>query len=342
MYKVKDLGRKKNVHYRQLVFKEKWAGNPVSVALLELVGKCDGPTMLWVAVQHGMELNGSVVIQRLLAEIDRKKLSGRILAVPMANPAAFVQGSWHIPPEKTAWQMQMHWPLPRPKERIPEDTNMNRYWPGRADGNITEQIVDAINREAASHADFAVDLHSHFYWNTEVAILHVSSPEAVRFGRALGCRVNHRSDYDARILTRYLCGRGVPAVSVELVPTHIINQTSVAEGVRMLTNGLKHAGMLPGRRQAPRETYEFTYDQEKPLAAKTEGLLSFLHASADVVRKGGVLGEIFDPWSAKRLEEVRAPYDCLVSRAASNSYIKAGWPVCKIVDLKKSHWTDRS
>lgn len=62
-------------------------------------------------------------------------------------------------------------------------------------------------------------------------------------------------------------------------------------------------------------------------------MVSFLRASGEEVEAGEVLAEVFDPWSFRLVQRVVAPYDCLVSRAAWNSYTRASWPLCKVVDL---------
>jgi predicted deacylase len=211
---------------------------------------------------------------------------------------------------------------------------MNRLWPGRPDGRVPEKIAHAILTEAASFADFAIDLHCHDHWNSEVVILEACHEPSLAFGRALGCRVNHRSHGAPNMFAGFMAGRGVPAAAIELVPIYLVSQASVARGVRMLKNALRYARMLPGEPEMPEVTYEFGYDAEKPVLSQATGMVSFLRASGDVAQAGDLLAEVFDPWSFRLLQGVVAPYDCLVSRAAWNSYTQSGWPLCKVVDLK--------
>jgi len=335
VYKVEELGPGPNgVHNRQLVFEETVNGERLAVPLLTLTGASSGPTMFLLAGQHALELNGPLAVQRLLAQVSAAQLRGRILAVPLANPAGFVTGSSHYPSQGPAWSMSVHWPEGGPAYPPDQSANMNRLWPGNPDGRVPEKIVHALWTEAARFADFAVDLHCHDYWNSEVVILEAWHEPSLAFGRALGCRVNHRSHGAPHMFAGFLAGQGVPVAAIELVPIYLVNQASVAEGVRMLKNALRYAGMLPGEPGMAAVTYEFGYDAEKPVLSEATGRVCFLRACGEEVRAGEPLAEVFDPWSFRLLRRVVAPYDCLVSRAAWNSYTQQGWPLCKVVELK--------
>lgn len=335
MYQVEVLGRGPNdVHCRQLVFEETVNGERVAVPLLTLTGGGPGPTMFLLAGQHALELNGPLAVQRLLAQVSSAELRGRILAAPLANPAGFVTGSSHFPSQGPAWSMPVHWAEGGPAYPQDQSSNMNRLWPGKPDGSVPEKIAHALWTEAARFADFALDLHCHDYWNSEVMILEAWQEPSLAFGRASGCRVNHRSHGAPHMFAGFMAGRGVPVATIELVPIYLVSQASVAEGVRMLKNALRYARMLPGKPDTPEVVYEFGYDAEKPVVCEATGMVSFLRASGDEVEAGEVLAEVFDPWSFRLVQRVVAPFDCLVSRAAWNSYTRAGWPLCKVVDLK--------
>lgn len=335
MYEVEDLGRGPNdIHHRQLVLDETVNGMQLAVPLLALRGAGSGPTMFLLAGQHALELNGPLAVQRLLDQVSPRELRGQILAIPLANPAGFVTGSSHYPTQGPTWSMPVHWPEGGPAYPEDQSANMNRLWPGKPEGRVPEKIAHAIFTEAARGADFAIDLHCHDYWNSEVVILEAWHEPSLAFGRALGCRVNHRSRGAPNMFAGFMAGRGVPVAAIELVPIYLVSQASVAEGVRMLKNALRYAGMLPGEPEMPGVTYEFGYDAEKPVLSEATGMVSFRRTSGEVVPAGDLLAEVFDPWSFKLVQRVVAPCDCLVSRAAWNSYTRPGWPLCKVVDLK--------
>src|SRR5262245_28529435 len=78
-----------------------------------------GPTVLVMAGNHGDEYPGQVAILKLMREIEPDQVRGRLIFVPCLNqPAA-----------KAATRLS---PI--------DGKNMNRSFPGRADGTITEMI----------------------------------------------------------------------------------------------------------------------------------------------------------------------------------------------------------
>src|SRR5215813_5380188 len=91
-------------------------GIPVQVAQ----GTEQGKTLLVFAGVHGDELEGVQAIQEVFLHLDPEKLTGRVIAVAVANLPAY-----------------------RVTKRIsPIDAmNLARTFPGRKDGTITERIA---------------------------------------------------------------------------------------------------------------------------------------------------------------------------------------------------------
>ena len=344
MYTVRDLGLRGNgVHARQIVFDEKFAGRELAVPLLELKGARPGPTMFFVAMQHGHEPTGAAAVHTLLSGLCADDLSGRILAVPAANPLGFVSGAMCYPSAEPAWLMHVHFPEGGPEYPVDHGHNMNRLWPGKPDGNLAARTIHAIFIEAASRlvgTDFAVDVHCHYHWNACLVILQATHAPSVAFGRALGARVSHRSTGNPGMCSGCLSARGVPTVTIELTPHFDVSLPGAQEGARMLRNGLRYAGMLGGAPETPAESYEFGYEAEKPVLAGASGMVLFRPHCLDVVRQGELLAEIIDPRSFEVAQRILAPFDCIVSRAAWNSCVEKGWAVCKVVDLREAHYSD--
>ncbi len=341
MYSVRDLGlRGDGVHARQIVFDEKVDGRELAVPLLELEGARPGPTMFFVAMQHGHEPTGAAAVHTLLSGLRANDLRGRILAVPAANPPGFVSGAMCYPSAEPAWLMHVHFPEGGPEYPVDHGHNMNRLWPGNPDGNLAARIVHAIFTEAARFADFAVDVHCHYHWNACLAILQATHAPSVAFGRSLGARVSHRSTGNPTMCSGCLSARGVPTVTIELTPHFDVSLASAKEGARMLRNGLRYAGMLSGAPELPEESYEFGYESEKPVLAGASGMVLFRPRCLESVRKGELLAEILDPRTFAVAERVLAPFDCIVSRAAWNSFVEKGWAVCKVVDIRDAHYRD--
>ncbi|MER8996015.1 succinylglutamate desuccinylase/aspartoacylase family protein [Mesorhizobium sp. M0678] len=87
--------------------------------------KGEGPRLLITAGCHGNELEGPIVARRLLDWLPRAQECGRVIIVPVLNPPALKAWSRNSPVD---------------------GLNLNRVFPGRADGSISERIADAVSR----------------------------------------------------------------------------------------------------------------------------------------------------------------------------------------------------
>ena len=99
----------------------------------------DGPTALLTGGNHGDEYEGPLALFELARTLDPKDVSGTVIIVPAMNYPAFRAGTRTSPIDKG---------------------NMNRAFPGRADGTVTEKIADYFQRHLLPRADIVLDFHS--------------------------------------------------------------------------------------------------------------------------------------------------------------------------------------
>lgn len=98
-----------------------------------------GPTILLTGATHGDEFEGPVALMKLLGRLPRLKISGRIIVVPALNFPAFLAGTRNSPID---------------------EGNLNRIFPGRRDGRVTEMIAHYVETELLPRADVSFDLHA--------------------------------------------------------------------------------------------------------------------------------------------------------------------------------------
>jgi N-alpha-acetyl-L-2,4-diaminobutyrate deacetylase len=99
-----------------------------------------GATVLAIGGTHGDEYEGPVGLKNLIRELDPSTLSaGRLIVVPVLNVPAFQAA-------------QRESPL--------DGGNMNRAFPGNAQGSITSRIARWVTDDVFPRADVVVDLHS--------------------------------------------------------------------------------------------------------------------------------------------------------------------------------------
>lgn len=106
---------------------------------IALIANGEGPTVLLTGGVHGDEYEGPIVLTRLVREIDLEKVKGRIIVLPTLNHPAFVAGTRTSPIDQV---------------------NLNRTFPGKRDGTVTEMIAHYVTTELLPRADCLIDLHA--------------------------------------------------------------------------------------------------------------------------------------------------------------------------------------
>jgi predicted deacylase len=109
---------------------------PIPIVVLK---NGDGPTALLISGTHGDEYEGQVALCNLARTLKPEHIKGRVIIWPASNLPAAVAGLRTSPID---------------------DGNLNRLFPGDAEGGVTEQIAYFVEHELVSRADMVIDLHS--------------------------------------------------------------------------------------------------------------------------------------------------------------------------------------
>ena len=106
---------------------------------ITVVRNGDGPTALFTGANHGDEYEGPIALQELALTLEPSGIAGRVIIVPAFNYPAFRAGTRTSPIDAG---------------------NLNRLFPGRPDGTVTEKIADFFARTLVPMADLVLDFHS--------------------------------------------------------------------------------------------------------------------------------------------------------------------------------------
>lgn len=116
-----------------------FAGTPTRLPLFVLNGAHDGPTVVITAGIHGAEYVGIAAAMELARTTDLRLLHGQLIIAPISSMTAFAKRAIYIAP--------------------PDNKNLNRCFPGKADGSFAEQLAHWLFANIISRADFYLDLH---------------------------------------------------------------------------------------------------------------------------------------------------------------------------------------
>ncbi len=169
------------------------------IAIVELEGSRPGPTLAVVSGVHGDEVACLGGLWDWLYGADL--ISGRVLACPVAHPAALYAGTR----------------LGR------EGADLNRVFPGDPSGSLTQRLAASLFAELLDGVDALLTMHS---WSrTGATVPYVEYPatgpasvvgRSAKLARSLGVAYVEAYAWEPGLLPAAAVARGVPAVELEI------------------------------------------------------------------------------------------------------------------------------
>ncbi|MBB4861829.1 N-alpha-acetyl-L-2,4-diaminobutyrate deacetylase [Pseudomonas nitritireducens] len=242
----------------------------------------DGPTALLTGGNHGDEYEGPVALSRLAQELRAEDVRGRVIIVPFMNTPAFHAG----------------------KRTSPIDAgNLNRSFPGRPDGTVTQKIADYFQRTLLPLADVVLDIHSggRTLDFLPFAACHVLPDKAQQEASEALMRA-FAAPYAMRMLELDAVGmydtaaeeQGKLFVTTELGGGGSSSARTVAIARRGVRNVLVQAGILRGEPEPAPSLMLDMPDGDCFVASEHAGLLEMCRDLGERVERGEVLARVHD------------------------------------------------
>ncbi|VTT86580.1 succinate dehydrogenase subunit [Halorubrum sp. DM2] len=295
----------------------------------ELDAPADAPVVYAQAAQHGREVNGAAVLRRLHdrlvgaeseggADPPAADLDGTLVTVPVADPLTFDRVSYTTPESLDSRQ-----------------PNMNRCWPGDAEGSLHERMAARL-WAFASEADAVVDLHTGSPSMATHAVYMRGDEDcrglAEAFGTDLLLAEAAGDDADTEWDERGFAGKlrvaatreGIPTITPELAHSREVVPEAVETGVAGTLGVLRREGLLDGEP----DPWDGTVARNHlgRVIADDSGL--FVPepdlAVGDWVSDGERVGEVFDPTTFETLQVAHADRDGIAYSVARESTVTAG------------------
>jgi predicted deacylase len=280
-------------------------------------GSADGPVLALIAGTHGYEYPGITALQRLRQHIDPRVLSGTIIMVHVANMPSFLRRTIYYGPT--------------------DGRNLNRVYPGNAEGTVSERIADAITRKVIDRADYLIDLHAGDGNESLRPYLYMSRTgdsalDAAVKGLAIAFGLDHIVIDDRQLgsidASRYTdhtaLVRNIPAITTETGQMGSNDDYWVDMAEAGVWNVLRHLEMIPGEEKA-NEGITWLTDYEVVLSP-ADGIFRPAVRDGYTVSKGGKLGVLLD-FFGDEIQVIRAPFSGVVNYVIATPPVSAGEPV---------------
>ena len=248
---------------------------------LTVVKNGDGPTALLTGANHGDEYEGPVALQELTVTLKPADITGRVIIVPGFNYPAFRAGTRTSPIDRG---------------------NMNRSFPGRPDGSVTEKIADYFQRVLVPMADVVLDFHSggktldfvpfaaaHVLEDKTQQAACVAAMEAFNAPYSVMLlEIDNVGMYDTAVEDQ-----GKVFVSTELGGGGSATANSIAIAKKGLRNVLIHAGILKGEMQVDPTVHLDMPDGDCFVFSEHDGLFEPMVDLGEPVQKDDVVALVW-------------------------------------------------
>jgi uncharacterized protein len=271
--------------YKEVLVTHLSNGTPLTLPIHTIRGETKGPVLGLSALVHGDEIIGAEILRRIYNRIDESTLSGVVKLLPVSNPLAFEDMTRNTPIDMN---------------------NLNRVFPGSANGWVTEQIAHCMVKNFLDEIEVYIDLHA----GGEVPIVdYVYIQNDEELSRAFNFPVLYRPShpYEGTTAT-YTVQKGIPSVTVEVGGGPNFEK-DIERGVEGVLNCMRHLKMLPEAVTPPPEQKVMT--EIEIIRPAHGGIMvpEFDFSSVGTVIEGNqVLARIYNPRTFEELEVITAPF----------------------------------
>jgi len=268
-------------------------GQPMQIPVTIVQGPADGPVLWLHGCVHGNEYCGAYIIQAFLRGLDPQALRGTVVALPFLNLTASQRNQRMSPFEGY------------------NVGDLNRCFPGKADGGLTDQIGHVVWTHLKRHATHLVDFHTALTADTHWSLVAGHAGKVREHGLAMARAFGYSPCLPTP--TDMLAGSAMMAAGAAGIPALIIEAggigpaftpETVREGADRLRNVARQVGVLAEKVvDHGRLTLVSSFAWCKSAHG---GLFKPAVRCGQPVKKGGVIGTFFDTHGEKVADE-RAP-----------------------------------
>lgn len=276
--------------------------NPIQVPVLIAKGSNEGKVLGLTAAIHGNELNGIAIIQKVFASLDAAQMKGTIIAIPGLNSLA----------------------IANQRREFVDQQDLNRLFPGKENGNRSQQMAFQIGKKIIPLFDYHIDLHTASFGRentlygrgdmqdeTLSIMIRILEPDIIvsnkgeaSFGEASGLT-----------LRAFAMKKGVKSITVEYGNPLVFQKEMIDRGVVGIQNLLKWLDFVKGEAKIP--PAKNVCSRSYWLFTKKGGYLEVHVSLNQVVKKGELLATLRNPFG-EVVEEYFAPESGIVIGKSTN------------------------
>ncbi len=246
-----------------------WESLPMAI----VNGRKPGP-LVWVSgAVHGDEINGVEITRRVLKQLDARKMSGAVIAVPIVNVLGFLNNSRYLP----------------------DGRDLNRSFPGSRRGSLASRLAHLFTEEVVSKCDVGIDLHTAAGHRTNAPQIraNLDDPQTIELAKAFGARFLIHAKVRDGSIRQSATEMGAKVLLYEAGQVNRFDEDSIQLGVEGVLRTLHSLGMgkwdVPAANGSPVFTRKTTW-----VRASRSGIANLDVGLGDEVKEGDRIGAIGD------------------------------------------------
>ncbi|MCO8120126.1 succinylglutamate desuccinylase/aspartoacylase family protein [Stieleria sp. TO1_6] len=297
----------------ELVVSESYSSRNVAIPIGIRRGLKPGPTVFVTAALHGDEINGTGTIRAMLSDSSWELKAGTLLMVPVLNVLGFERHSRYLPDRR----------------------DLNRCFPGTAEGSMASRLAKVIFDDLIKRCDFGIDLHTAAVRRTNFpnARADLGNPECKRLAEAFGAGIILHGKGPKGSLRREATALGCPTIVVEGGEVWKVESSVVDCMLRGVFNVLKELQMMDGKPDTPEN--QAVIRQTKWVRAERGGFMSMHVAPGDSVVKGQAIASNSNLLTEEQ-SRLESPFSGIVIGMTTLPAVQPGEPVVHLGRLANS------
>jgi len=259
---------------------------PIKVPIIVERAKKDGPVLLIMAGVHGDEVNGVGIVREIITRKYNKPSKGIVICIPVFNIFGYLMQT----------------------REFPDGRDLNRMFPGTANGSLASQFAHAFSKEIAPKVDFLIDFHTGGAERENASQVRCveGDPHLMELAKIFGAPYIVYSKYISKSIRELMHKRGTTMLLFEGGKSKDLDEEVIECGVNGALNVMKHLGLHNGEPEKVRKS--IIIKSSKWVRAPYSGMFIPKVKNGAEVKHKQLIGVIQDPFSSGE-KRILAPND---------------------------------
>jgi uncharacterized protein len=275
--------------------------NSLSIPIIIERAKADGPVLLLMGGVHGDETNGVAIVRDIIRKKYHIPKRGTIICIPVFNVFGYLNQS----------------------RQFPDGRDLNRMFPGTANGSLASQFAYKFTKEIAPLVDYVLDFHTGGSGRDNFPNIRcvMKQNKTLELAKVFGAPFIVNSNYIPKSVRETIDKMGKTILLFEGGESLKLDQSVIDTGVEGSLNVMKYLGMQEGNPiivNAP-----VIISKSKWLRAPFSGIFQSLVKNGEWVKRKTIIGRIYDPYGEFE-KYIMAPFDCYIFGLNSAAIVYKG------------------